>query len=232
MLINEDQMKLQSLDRTVWYCGTDTETRVALKKVLLEQPPLVAYTSFGEVLRALETNEPPALLVVDLKPGEAEQFLTSFSTHFELQNRTLLLVDDLSLPSVRKLCAETACELLLKPIAHAELAVRIERVFRTPLLNARVTLELLHSFGAELTSTEVKLLFCFLASETRTVTREQIMTLLWSGLSVHPRTFDVHLFNLRKKLIEKGLQILSDRGGRWTLAAAKPERKTEKDLRS
>ena len=109
---------------------------------------------------------------------------------------------------------------MFKPFPPEEMALRLEHALRTPLSHVQYMLNFLRSFGAELTSTELKILLCFLENKSRSITRTHIMESLWGHTVVHPKTLDVHLFNLRKKLASIGCQIISGRGGSWTLQKA------------
>lgn len=68
----------------------------------------------------------------------------------------------------------------------------------------------------ELTFKEFKILNVFLESTHRSATRNDLIEALWGKIQVGPKTLDVHLFNLRKKLriykydlIHKGSSIWS-----------------------
>ncbi len=68
-----------------------------------------------------------------------------------------------------------------------------------------------------LTTKQTQLVGLFLKEDNRTVTRQSILENVWGKTNVHPKTVDVHLYNLRRKLHGYGLMIRSDGGGRWSL---------------
>ena len=68
-----------------------------------------------------------------------------------------------------------------------------------------------------LTLKQLQVLSLFLKSPIRSVNRKDILKKVWGTTSVHPKTVDVHLYNLRKKLGPLGFQINSRGPGRWTL---------------
>ncbi|MBT3583601.1 MAG: hypothetical protein HN509_01735 [Halobacteriovoraceae bacterium] len=68
-----------------------------------------------------------------------------------------------------------------------------------------------------LTAKQRKLLNLFLENLERTVNRGQILEKIWGGDSVNPKTVDVHLYNLRRKLHPYGYIIRSEGGGFWSL---------------
>jgi DNA-binding response OmpR family regulator len=58
-----------------------------------------------------------------------------------------------------------------------------------------------------LTQKEIKILNLFLTKEEYKLKRHEILDRIWKGIKVHPKTLDVHLYNLRKKIKEQGLTI-------------------------
>jgi DNA-binding winged helix-turn-helix (wHTH) protein len=56
-----------------------------------------------------------------------------------------------------------------------------------------------------------------LKSPVRSVNRKDILKKVWGATSVHPKTVDVHLYNLRRKLDPLGFQITSHGPGQWKL---------------
>ncbi len=68
-----------------------------------------------------------------------------------------------------------------------------------------------------LTCKQKALIRLFLSSEEREVERHAILENVWGDLSIQPKTVDVHLYNLRRKIHPYGYLIRSEGGGRWKL---------------
>lgn len=68
-----------------------------------------------------------------------------------------------------------------------------------------------------LTSKQKALIRLFLSSEEREVERHSILENVWGDLTIQPKTVDVHLYNLRRKIHPYGYLIRSEGGGRWKL---------------
>ena len=68
-----------------------------------------------------------------------------------------------------------------------------------------------------LTLKETKLFTLFTGAPDKTLTREDINNEIWNDTIVHPKTLDVHIYNLRKKLKDHNLRIVSHVRGKWTL---------------
>ncbi|MFT6604360.1 MAG: DNA-binding response OmpR family regulator, partial [Bacteriovoracaceae bacterium] len=74
---------------------------------------------------------------------------------------------------------------------------------------------------AGLTSKQTQLLSLFITSNERKINRTDILNKVWDSNNVHPKTIDVHLYNLRRKLDPFGYIIRSEGGGAWSLISNK-----------
>ncbi|MEW6055685.1 MAG: winged helix-turn-helix domain-containing protein [Bdellovibrionota bacterium] len=70
---------------------------------------------------------------------------------------------------------------------------------------------------SELTLKEQQLLSLFLNSRDQSVSRTEILAQIWKNAKVDPKTVDVHLYNLRRKIQNGGIEIRSTSSGRWQL---------------
>ena len=68
-----------------------------------------------------------------------------------------------------------------------------------------------------LTCKQKALIRLFLSSENRTIKREKILEKVWGDKTIKPKTVDVHLYNLRRKIHPYGYLIRSEGGGCWKL---------------
>lgn len=114
---------------------------------------------------------------------------------------------------VPTLLAHGAFDVMIGPMRSLEFMGKLEYFFsdsyQTYLLKNNT------NFHLELTKKEQQL-FDFLMANPKGVTREQLMTICWKNISVHPKTLDVHLFNLRQKLESVGGSV-NFRNGSWYL---------------
>lgn len=73
----------------------------------------------------------------------------------------------------------------------------------------------------DLTFKEFKILGLFMSDPGRPVSRQLLISTLWADVKVGPKTLDVHLFNLRRKIRPKGYDLIHQGTGVWKLEKLK-----------
>lgn len=181
---------------------------------------------FQEALTASDQN--PALIIADLMLDDGN-FMTYLNDSKD--NRLVVTpfiivssIDDID--ALRFCFMEGALDYLTKPFKKNELIVKIENILSGSVrqansVQAHKTMNLDGHEIESLTSKQKQLLSLFLNSPGRVVSRDDILEQVWGDTSVHPKTVDVHLYNLRRKLNEFGYIIRSEGGGRWSLISDK-----------
>lgn len=168
----------------------------------------------------------PAMIIADLMLSDGN-FLSFLSKEFhgELGDEVPFIVvsaDD-DIESLRLCFKEGANDYITKPFKKNELLVKIETILRgkktmAGQVKSQVSVDGVSIEG--LTGKQKKLLSLFNSKEDRVIDRDLILDNVWGDTAVHPKTLDVHLYNLRRKLHPYGLIIKSLGGGRWTLLNA------------
>ncbi len=69
----------------------------------------------------------------------------------------------------------------------------------------------------KLTKIEQEILNMFVEAPHRTLKRSELVYAVWGEVIVHPKTLDVHLYNLRKKIQAHGMSIMCQEPGTWIL---------------
>jgi len=192
----------------------------------------------GRTLRAWlgAREDTPDVLIADLRPqGETILELLRSAPSAGLRPRSLMVVswvDDLDL--VRECFALGAAEYISAPFQTAELRVKVERILRsassTPAAQAdelaldprtlTVRLGLRTSDG--LTAKEFQILSSLVVTPGRTAARSDILRQVWREARVEPKTLDVHLSHLRRKVERLGLSIHQAGTGRLALSVGEP----------
>lgn len=180
--------------------------------------------AFSEALENTSTDELPQMIIADLMLGDGNflNFLTN-SKDSNILNIPFIIVSSIDDIDALRFCfKEGALDYLTKPFKKNELLVKIENVVSGPARpslassgHKKVSIDGINIDN--LTSKQKQLLSLFLDSRDRTVTRDDILERVWGRTNVHPKTVDVHLYNLRRKLHTVGYMIRSEGGGRWAL---------------
>lgn len=101
-----------------------------------------------------------------------------------------------------------AIDYIVKPFMSSELEVKISHyISRNKKKDATQTIVEEFVESDDLTQKEIKILNLFANIDEHKLKRDQIIDSIWKGSKVHPKTLDVHLYNLRKKIKDRGLFI-------------------------
>lgn len=129
------------------------------------------------------------------------------------------------LDSIRFFLQNGAADYIVKPFKKNEILAKVEKAlsqqeigqapFKTNLLLA---LDEEH-FG-DLTKKEFCILDLFLTSPGNVVTKTQLMDKIWGMINVNPKTVEIHISHLRKKLLSKGIRVLYLGKNQWQLIYA------------
>ncbi|RYZ66987.1 MAG: winged helix family transcriptional regulator [Proteobacteria bacterium] len=121
---------------------------------------------------------------------------------------TLVITEEADNERITASQSLSGSDLLFKPFKTGELLYRCEK-----LLEISHGLKLLPNVVSgiripNLTIKERRLLTVFLKIETAVISRNDLFRAVWNSVSVHRKTLDVHLFNLRRKLRLYGFDIV------------------------
>ncbi len=214
-------------DKEIWILEDDEGARFVYEQTLIHRyNNLRFFTSiedFQNTLNASEKN--PALIIADLMLDDGN-FMTYLNTSKtdKLMSIPFIIVSSIDDIDALRFCfMEGALDYLTKPFKKNELIVKIENIF-TGVGRRNVTSTTNHRSlvldGKEvenLTSKQKQLLSLFLNASDRVVSRDDILDDVWGDTTVHPKTVDVHLYNLRRKLHDHGYIIRSEGNGKWSL---------------
>lgn len=222
-------------DKTIWILEDDKGCQFVYEQTLdhrYETRYFDRIDQFAAALKDVYQNDKsrlPKMIVADLmlSDGNFLTFLTDSEREiFDIPFIIVSSVDDID--ALRFCFKEGALDYLTKPFKKNELLVKIENVLSgvnrsrpAPEDGVMKTLDLDGTEIKGLTTKQMQLLSLFINSDDRSVTRNDILNKVWRDTNVHPKTVDVHLYNLRRKVHEYGYLIRSDGGGRWSLL---PER--------
>jgi DNA-binding response OmpR family regulator len=202
----------------VWVLEDEADARDIYKDILGESYSLIFFESLSALRGQLKTThvggQLPPLLLADLRLPDGH-FLDCFHEQGLLDGLNVVVVSSLDDMKTLKDCyAAGALDYLTKPFSKNELLVKIERLLTTKTGGGceldpikHVLRRNGHSTPA-LTSKEFQMMSLFQSSGESEVSRTTILEKIWGNVTVSAKTLDVHLFNLRKKIAEVGLEIV------------------------
>jgi DNA-binding response OmpR family regulator len=132
----------------------------------------------------------------------------------------IIVSSDDDIESLRLCFKEGANDYMTKPFKKNELLVKVETILKNKNRFGRSVKPEISIDGNVidgLTAKQQKLLKLFLDQSSRVIDRQMILSKVWGDTIVHPKTIDVHLYNLRRKLHPYGYMIKSLGKGEWAL---------------
>ncbi|MCB9061115.1 MAG: response regulator transcription factor [Halobacteriovoraceae bacterium] len=214
--------------QNVWILEDEDECRFVYEKILSIRYEITFFDTveeFSSQISKVENDEikPPELVIADLllKDGNFINYLTEAKSEAILGIPFIIVssIDDID--ALRFCFTEGALDYLTKPFKKNEILVKIENILsgkNRPIIDAGPrTLTLDGQKIENLTSKQIQMLSLFLSAPARMINRSDILTKVWGDTTVHPKTVDVHLYNLRRKLHPYGYLIRSEGGGKWSL---------------
>ena len=169
-----------------------------------------------DILRAHAENpdhdniENPSLIISEVKftDGlliEAKAFKDFFDPYLK---KTIITSSSDDKDMIRFCLKNDIIDYLVKPINIAELAVKVEK-HMSNINNQSPDKEdfIINDFTSDLTMKEIKILYLFFQNKDYKTSRKEINQTVWKEANVQRKTIDVHIFNLRKKMKNKGYNI-------------------------
>ncbi len=212
-------------NKTVWVLEDDLDCQFIYKDILDFRYKTVYFSCLADFSNALtDQNNVPDLIIADLLLGD-DNFLNFLneSQDSRLLNRPFIVVSSVDDIDALRLCfKEGALDYLTKPFKKNEILVKVENILSK---KNEGKVDLTSSYAVDydghqiqnLTLKQKELLDLFVQSPELIVSREEILEKAWTATNVHPKTIDVHIYNLRRKLHSHGLMIKSEGKGRWRL---------------
>lgn len=211
----------------VWILDNDKTIQSTYEQLLNLRYKTRFFFSFEEFCTAFfEESYNCSLLITEMifTDGNFLDFIGKMKSNglFKVPIVIVSSVDDVD---VMRFCfKEGILDYLTKPFRRNELLVKIENIFKKEEEDKSIVKDV-HEKEViingkkvnNLTLKQLQVLSLFLKSPVRSVNRKDILKKVWGATSVHPKTVDVHLYNLRRKLDPLGFQITSHGPGQWKL---------------
>lgn len=216
--------------RQVWILEDDPGCRFVYEEILKDFYNLSFFDTLNEFEAKLAQYEGhhfhDILIIADLTLKDGH-FMSVLGKDDILDGKAFIVVSsDEEMGSIRQAFKGGALDYLTKPFRKPELVVKIENIFNQidKRLEKDREVYLDGQIISNLTERQVTLLRLFIENEDREVDRHDILQHVWGELNVHPKTVDVHLYNLRRKINPYGYLIRSEGGGKWKLLSERIDR--------
>ena len=209
--------------KQIWILEDDPGCRFVYQEILGPLYEVVFFDALKDFQKRLEKFKlhhfNDILIIADLTLKDGH-FMSLLKDTGWLNNKAFIVVSsDEEMDSIRTAFRGGALDYLTKPFKKSELVVKIENIFQQieKRLEREQEVYLDGHMISNLTGKQVALLKLFLENDIREVERQDILQNVWGDMTVHPKTVDVHLYNLRRKIHPYGYLIRSEGGGRWRL---------------
>ncbi len=211
--------------KTVWVLEDDEGCLGVYKEILSDDYKVELLRSLSGLFDLAKTSSAPDLLISDLLLPDG-RFTEHMYEYRQIHPNTPIIVvsglDDYGIMS--NLFTDGVIDYLTKPFRPTELLVKAERILEqhgnksTTGLGIEGKNVLVDGVTMDnLTTKQIQILSLFLQSSERRVHKDVLMKSVWGSTVVHPKALDVHIYHLRRKLEEYGLQIKSIGAGEWQL---------------
>lgn len=208
-------------NKNLWILEDDPSARMIYEEMLEMRYHLRFFESLESFRNGLNSVPLPHLCIADLRlsDGNFLNFLQEQPKNlsFRIPFLVVSVLDDLDI--LRACFKDGALDYLSKPFRKNELIVKIERFMETPSASRKIpTLDLVldpeslqvkigNHDGVQLTAKELQIFSLLSQAAGQPLSRQEVKLKVWGDINVSPKTFDVHLFHLRRKLRNLGIEI-------------------------
>lgn len=204
-------------DNSIWILEDFEGCRFVYHKVLDHRFETRYFSQLEDFRQALIlTQERPDLIVADLSLQDGSFFdILSHPEEQNLLNVPFIVVSSMCDSDALRFCyRKGAIDYLVKPFKKAELLVKVEQALLKKC-SFRGVSDLLYS--ENLTKKERQIVQVLYDAKGASVSREKLLNIIWKKENVAPKTVDVHIHNIRKKVASNSVQIAADGLNGWVL---------------
>lgn len=202
----------------VWVLEDDAGVREVISQSLSARYRVQEFDSLEAFEDALtQSRDRPNLLLADLRLGERSflNFLRGRPIPLAKEVPFFVITGTDDLQAFEECLAAGATDFITKPFGRAALTGKISHVL-SQSASKSLPFELDHATfvairdgqrSKTLTSKEFQILSTLRSAPEMALSRQEIQRSVWSELHVGNKTFDVHLYNLRRKIQGIGISI-------------------------
>jgi DNA-binding response OmpR family regulator len=215
---------------TVWILEDDPGIQVVYEEMLSEQYSLRIFENIDDFSAALQTADRKSigLLIADIRLPKIS-FLSYLKSDFRDQIKGIpyIVVSSLSDADILKFCFDQgAGDFIVKPFTRGEIVTKVDRALAqaaeksVPVIeldNTSLTVRANNEVSQTLTSKEFQILTMVYSGAGHSISKDEIMRVIWGDARKETKALDVHLANLRKKIASLGVDIRYRHPGKYVL---------------
>ncbi len=222
-------MMLDKVKRLIWVIDDHRDSVDLYLEVFAPNVEIEVFSNLAKFYeRKSGDYKIPDLLIVDLsvEDGRFLDYLRNNAREKRIACPIVIISSIDNYQTMRDAFDLGVADYLLKPISTNEIRVKIDNILGGKTLGKildirQQTFSLDGKQIPDLTIKQQQILSLFLQSPERMINRGDILKNIWNDTSVNPKTVDVHLYNLRRKISDHGFLIRSEGSGNWVLMAQK-----------
>lgn len=215
-------------DKTIWVLEQDPTNHGLYSAALVQEFDLSFFCTIHELMESIGQSDHPALLISD-RPLTESQKAHWHSDAFDLflKEVPFIIISDIDEVTVIKECFDQGAKFYIhRPFGMGELLAKVGKVisedatYEEALINLDpISFKINRSelFSDKLTLKEFQILSLIHSCPSWRAQRTDIVQALWGDVTNTPKALDVHIFNLRRKVNQLGLQIKFDQPDRYSL---------------
>ena len=226
----EHAHRISPMKSNIWIIEDDPGIQVVYEEMLGEQYNLRVFDNIDDFSSALNSADAKSigLLIADIRLPKIS-FLSYLKSDFkgQIKNIPYVVVSSLSDAEILKFCYEQgALDFIVKPFTRGEIISKVERALNSgidktiPTLeldNTSLTVRANNEVSQSLTSKEFQILTMVYSSPGHSITKDEILSVIWGNAKKETKALDVHLANLRKKVSNLGIDIRYRHPGRYVI---------------
>ncbi len=227
---NKSSRQVTSAKSNIWILEDDPGIQIVYEEMLGTQYKLRIFDNIDDFSTTLQSADTKtiALLIADIRLPKIS-FLSYLKSDFkgQIKNIPYIVVSSLSDAEILKFCFEQgASDFIVKPFTRGEIITKVERALTAnsdkmvPTLeldSASLTVRANNQVSQSLTSKEYQILSMVYGSPGYSISKDEIMTVIWGDAKKETKALDVHLANLRKKVANLGIDIRYRHPGKYVL---------------
>lgn len=212
----------------IWVIEDDPECQFVLEQILAETCELKMFGTLESFKRSFNGTEPHEidLILADLwlPDGSFLSFLNEVPLTIAVELPILILSVCDEVDMLNNCLNEGAFDYLTKPFNRNELQVKVRKAihhfrnateYKVDKIQKKISTSA--ELEASLTPTELSIIDFLSKCPQKSAKRSEIISAVWSNTRVGSKTFDVHIFNLRRKFSEINLKIRFDPPNSYTI---------------